>query len=101
MTDDGHRSERELVLTKLRDAERLVLVSHEHPDGDALGSLVAMQEVLTMLHKDSLMFVDPRDFPLPDEYAFLSLQGLIDRPPADVDERTIVFLDCGNLDRTP
>ena len=22
-------------------------------------------------------------------------------PPADLDERTIVFLDCGNIDRNP
>jgi phosphoesterase RecJ-like protein len=97
MTDDT----RELVLSELREADKFVLISHEHPDGDALGSLVAMQGILAALGKDSLMFVDPHDFPLPDEYAFLPLTGLIDAPPADVDDRTIVFLDCGNLERTP
>jgi phosphoesterase RecJ-like protein len=101
MADDGLGSERELVLAELRGADKFVVISHEHPDGDALGSLVAMQEILTALGKESLMFVDPRDFPLPDEYAFLPLRSLIDAPPADVSERTLVFLDCGNLERSP
>lgn len=98
---DGDRASREQALAALRAADKLVVLSHEHPDGDALGSLVAMQEILTALGKDSLMFIDPRDFPLPHEYTFLPLPRLIDAPPADVAERTLVFLDCGNLDRTP
>jgi bifunctional oligoribonuclease and PAP phosphatase NrnA len=101
MTEDGHASNREQVLDALRDADKFVVISHEHPDGDALGSLVAMQEILTLLGKSSLMFIDSGDFPLPQEYSFLSLDGLIEAPPADVDQRTIVFLDCGNLERTP
>jgi phosphoesterase RecJ-like protein len=101
MTDDGDRSSRQLVLDELRRAEKFVVLSHEHPDGDALGSLVAMQGILTELGKDSLMFVDPQDFPLPHEYEFLPLSGLIDASPEDIDERTIVFLDCGNVERTP
>jgi phosphoesterase RecJ-like protein len=88
------------VLEELRAADKFVVISHEHPDGDALGSLVAMQEILSALGKDSLMFIDPRDFPLPDEYTFLPLHRLIAAPPDDVDQRTIVFLDCGNLERT-
>ena len=101
MTEDGERASRKLVIDELRAADKVVVLSHEHPDGDALGSLVAMQELLTTLGKDSLMFIDPGDFPLPEEYAFLPLPSLIDSPPADVDERTLVFLDCGNLERTP
>jgi phosphoesterase RecJ-like protein len=100
MAEDGERSTRELVLAELRRAPKFVVLSHEHPDGDALGSLVAMQEILTGLGKDSVMFIDPSDFPLPHEYCFLPLPKLIDAPPDDVEERTIVFLDCGNLGRT-
>jgi phosphoesterase RecJ-like protein len=101
MSEDGGRSSREQVLGELRGAEKLIVISHEHPDGDALGSLVAMQEILTVLGKDSLTFIDPGDFPLPDEYSFLPLRNLIDSPPEDACQRTIVFLDCGNLERTP
>ena len=45
------------------------------------------------------MFVGPADLPLPGEYRMLSLQGLIQQAPADIAERTVVFLDCGNIDR--
>ena len=50
-TRNGVKSSRELVLDELRDGERFVLTTHEHPDGDALGSLVAMQQVLCTLGK--------------------------------------------------
>jgi phosphoesterase RecJ-like protein len=90
---------RELVLTRLREDQRFVLAAHENPDGDALGSLVAMQGLLQALGKDSAMFISPDDLPLPREYRFFSLDGLITVAPADIAERTVVFLDCGNIDR--
>ena len=101
MPENGNRSSREQVLEEIRAARKLVVITHENPDGDALGSLIAMQEVLTALGKDSAMFIDQGEFPLPHEYRFLPLPGLIDRPPADLEQRTIVFLDCGNLERNP
>jgi phosphoesterase RecJ-like protein len=92
-------STRDEVLGALRDGERFVLVTHENPDGDALGSLVAMQGVMRALGKDSLMFIGRDEFPLPYEYAFFEFDGLTSDVPDDVSARTIVFLDCGNLDR--
>jgi bifunctional oligoribonuclease and PAP phosphatase NrnA len=90
---------REMVLARLREDERFVLAAHENPDGDALGSLVAMQGLLRTLGKDSVMFISPHDLPLPREYAFFELDGLIQQPPGDIAQRTAVFLDCGNIDR--
>ncbi len=90
---------RELVLARIREDDRFVLAAHENPDGDALGSLVAMQGLLSALGKDSAMFISPDDLPLPREYRFFSLDGLIQQPPPDIAGRTVVFLDCGNIDR--
>jgi phosphoesterase RecJ-like protein len=101
MAENGDRSSREQALDALRAAQKLIVVTHEHPDGDALGSLVAMQEILLELGKDSLALIAERDLPLPPEYRFLSAPKLITAPPADVEQRTIVFLDCGNLERNP
>jgi bifunctional oligoribonuclease and PAP phosphatase NrnA len=101
VTTNGDRSSRDRVLAELRDAEKLIVVAHENPDGDAVGSLVAMQGILEAIGKDCLMFIDARELPLPPEYRFLPLPGLVSRPPADVAQRTIVFLDCGNIDRNP
>jgi bifunctional oligoribonuclease and PAP phosphatase NrnA len=91
---------RELVLERIREDSRFVLAAHESPDGDALGSLVGMQGLLSALGKDSMMFIAPDDLPLPHEYRIFPLDGLIQAPPADIAKRTVVFLDCGNIDRT-
>jgi phosphoesterase RecJ-like protein len=92
---------RTAVLEELRAAHKALVVTHEHPDGDALGSLIAMQQLLTTLGHDSCMFVAQSDLPLPYEYRFLSLEGAISDAPADIDERTVIFLDCGNIERNP
>jgi phosphoesterase RecJ-like protein len=90
---------REQVLDRIREDSRFVLATHENPDGDALGSLVGMQGLLTALAKDTAMFIAPDDLPLPHEYRVFPLDGLIQAPPADIALRTVVFLDCGNIDR--
>jgi bifunctional oligoribonuclease and PAP phosphatase NrnA len=92
---------RDEVLAELRSGEKFLLVTHENPDGDALGSLVAMNEILRGLGKDTVMFMSDEDFPLPSEYRGMPLDGVLHLPPADAGERTIVFLDCGNIDRMP
>ena len=92
---------REQILDELRTAERFLLVTHENPDGDALGSLVATHGILKAMGKDVLMYLAARDFPLPYEYRFFGLDDLVTAPPPDVADRTIVFLDCGNADRSP
>jgi phosphoesterase RecJ-like protein len=101
MPENGDRSSREQALDALRNADKLIVVTHENPDGDALGSLVAMQEILVSLGKDSHAFIDEHELPLPNEYRFLPLDGVLTTPPADLEQRTIVFLDCGSLERNP
>jgi len=92
---------REQVLERIRADARFVLASHEGPDGDALGSLVGMHGLLTGLGKDTVVFIAPDDLPLPHEYRMLTPRNLIEAPPADIAQRTVVFLDCGNIDRSP
>jgi phosphoesterase RecJ-like protein len=43
----------------------------------------------------------PGNFPLPQEYQDLPLESVQNQPPPDMQERTAVFLDCGNIDRMP
>ncbi|HLM08835.1 MAG TPA: bifunctional oligoribonuclease/PAP phosphatase NrnA [Thermoleophilaceae bacterium] len=94
-------TEQDQALAELRQADKLLLTTHENPDGDALGSLVSMHWILEQLGKDSVMFMSPDEFPLPWEYRGFTFDGLVGAPPNDVAERTIVFLDCGNIDRMP
>ncbi|HEX2359017.1 MAG TPA: bifunctional oligoribonuclease/PAP phosphatase NrnA [Solirubrobacterales bacterium] len=89
------------VVEELRSGERFLLTTHENPDGDALGSLLAMHQILGALGKDSIMFLGAKEFPLPVEYRFLPLEEVFHEPPADLADRTVIFLDCGNIDRMP
>jgi bifunctional oligoribonuclease and PAP phosphatase NrnA len=91
----------EQVAAELRSRERFLLTAHEGPDGDALGSLLGMHHLLTQLGKDSVMFMAAKEFPLPIEYRFLPLEEVFHEPPADMADRTVIFLDCGNIDRMP
>ncbi len=101
MGENGNRATRDQVLEELRVADKFILVTHEHVDGDALGSLVAMYEILRAYGKDAVMLMDTDEFPLPYEYRFFSLDGIVTELPVDAEERTIIFLDCGNIDRNP
>jgi len=98
---DVATSDLERVGAELRARDRFLLTAHEGPDGDALGSLLGLHKVLTQLGKDSVMFMAAKEFPLPVEYRFLPLEEVFHEPPADMADRTVVFLDCGNIDRMP
>jgi bifunctional oligoribonuclease and PAP phosphatase NrnA len=94
-------SELDLVAEEIRAGDRFLLTTHENPDGDALGSLLATHRILEALGKDSVMFLAAKEFPLPVEYRFLPLEEVFHEPPADLSDRVAVFLDCGNIDRMP
>ena len=98
---NGSSSPRAQMLAELRGADRFLLATHENADGDALGSLTGMQLVLSALGKDAVAYMAADEFPLPYEYRFIQVDNLVTEPPADLEERTIVFLDCGNIDRNP
>jgi bifunctional oligoribonuclease and PAP phosphatase NrnA len=89
------------VAEEIRAADRFLLTTHEGPDGDALGSLLATHKLLQQLGKDSVMFLAAKEFPLPVEYRFLPLEEVFHEPPVDLVDRLVVFLDCGNIDRMP
>ncbi len=91
----------EEVVAELRSRQRFLLTAHEGPDGDALGSLLGMHHLLGQMGKDSVMFMAAKEFPLPIEYRFLPLEEVFHEAPADMADRTVIFLDCGNIDRMP
>src|SRR6478672_10189046 len=92
------QSDLRAVVEALRGHERFLVVSHENPDGDALGSLLATTLALRQLGKDAVMYL-AGDAPLPDEYAFMPLDGLRREPPPDAAERVLVAVDCASARR--
>jgi bifunctional oligoribonuclease and PAP phosphatase NrnA len=97
--NDGAAASRARVLERVREDSAFLLATHESPDGDALGSLVGMHGLLAGLDKDVAMFIPSEDLPLPYEYRCFPLEDLVQAAPADISQRTVVFLDCGNIDR--
>lgn len=89
------------MVDELRRHDRFLLTTHEGPDGDALGSMLGMHRLLGQLGKDSVMFLAAKEFPLAVEYRFLPLENVFHEAPADIADRVVVFLDCGNIDRMP
>lgn len=86
------------VLERLRVAERLLVTSHVNPDGDAVGSILAMDRLLAALGKHDVTCVLPD--PVPRTCAWLPGAGrIVDpdraRPPFD----TAVIVDVSARDR--
>src|ERR671934_642211 len=86
------------VVDAIRGHDRFVITTHENPDGDALGSLLAAKLAFDELGKDSVMVLYG-DAPLPGEYLFMPLAELRRRWPDDVSERSLVAVDCANESR--
>jgi phosphoesterase RecJ-like protein len=91
-------SDLQAIADAVREHDRFLVVTHENPDGDALGSLLATTLALRRLGKDAEMVL-MGEAPLPSEYHFLSLDGLLREPPDDMDERVLVAVDCAKADR--
>jgi phosphoesterase RecJ-like protein len=86
------------VADALRSHERFAVTTHENPDGDALGSLLATHLALGQLGKDSVMVL-ATDAPLPGEYGFMELDGLRRSWPDDLAGRVLVCVDCAQETR--
>jgi phosphoesterase RecJ-like protein len=88
-------SELQDVSIALRAANALIVVTHENPDGDALGSMLGLTLGLRALGKDTVMYL-AGDAPLPGEYRFLGLDDLQRVLPADAADRVLVAVDCAS-----
>jgi phosphoesterase RecJ-like protein len=91
-------SDLQAIADALREHSRFLVVTHENPDGDALGSLLALTLALRGLGKDVVMYL-AAGAPLPHEYGFMPLSDLVRERPADAAERVLVAVDCASEHR--
>ena len=82
------------IFDEIKIANKILLLSHENPDGDAIGSLMAMYHMLKDLGKNVLVVV-PEIPP-----AFLYLNG-IDKVLSKTDDTFDlgIVVDCANRER--
>ena len=86
------------VAEAIRSHERFLVTTHENPDGDALGSLLAAKLALDTLGKDVVMYLSG-ETPLPREYSWMPLDNLRRSLPDDAADRVLLALDCANESR--
>jgi bifunctional oligoribonuclease and PAP phosphatase NrnA len=86
------------VANAIRQHDRFLVTTHENPDGDALGSLLAATLALRQIGKNAVMFLGGPT-PLPGEYRFMDLGDLRRDLPADASERVLLAVDCANESR--
>jgi phosphoesterase RecJ-like protein len=91
-------ADRSAVADAIRGHDRFLVTTHENPDGDALGSLLASKLALDQLGKDAVMYLGG-EAPLPAEYGFMPLGDLRRRLPEDAGDRVLLAVDCANESR--
>lgn len=86
------------VPARLLRARRAMIVCHENPDADALGSAIALALALEALGaRTNVVCADP----VPDMYDFMpQIDRVRDHPEPDLNPDLIVVCDCGDLERT-
>jgi phosphoesterase RecJ-like protein len=97
-TTATNRPELQAIADTIRAHERFLVTTHENPDGDALGSLLATKLMLRQLGKNTVVYL-AGETSLPREYQFMELEDLRREPPGDVHERVLVAVDCANESR--
>src|ERR1700755_1233143 len=94
----SQQADLEAAVAALRANDRFLVTTHENPDGDALGSLLATTLALRQLGKDAYMYL-AGGAPLPGEEACMPLDELSRKLPDDAGERVLVAVDCANESR--
>jgi bifunctional oligoribonuclease and PAP phosphatase NrnA len=98
MSSPQTTTELQAVADAIRSHDRFLVTTHENPDGDALGSLLATKLALDALGKDSVMYL-AGEAPLPREYSWMPLEDLQRKVPDDAATRVLLALDCANESR--
>jgi phosphoesterase RecJ-like protein len=81
----------------IRRRRSFLVVAHERPDGDAVGSALAFYHMLSGLGKEAVVYSQDRT---PGNYLFLPGSGRIvyELPSVEIFE-VAVILDCGSIER--
>ena len=87
----------EKIIQHIKGGQHILIASHAEPDGDSVGSLVALGLALAKLHKKITMY---NSSPIPAVYRFLPGAGRIVRQIKKADTYDLaIVLDCGDLVR--
>ena len=84
------------IIRYLKNSNHILIATHTNPDGDAIGSLIAMGLCLDVLNKKTTLY---NESPIPAVYRFLPAVNRVVRNIKNENYDLAVILDCGNLKR--
>lgn len=85
------------IIQHIKDGQHLLIASHTEPDGDAVGSLVALGLALAKFGKKTTLY---NASPIPAVYRFLSgTDRIVRNINKDSSYDIAIILDCGDLIR--
>ena len=85
------------ICRQLKEANKIAVFCHTRPDGDALGSGMALTCALNSAGKRAVMFCEDA---VPDKYIFLEkLSQIKTTLPQDIEFDTFICVDCADVNR--
>ncbi len=85
------------IVEHIRETDNFLVLAHVAPDGDALGSMLAMGELLTTLGKRVTLF---NQSGIPSRFEWLAPKHEILTSLPEEEPDSIIVLDCGSAERT-
>lgn len=84
------------IISKIKESNKIAIMSHVMPDGDNVGSSLALYNGLIKLGKDVSFILDDD---IPKLYRFLKSSDKVRRPGKYESFDTVIALDCGDAER--
>lgn len=86
------------ILKSIENSKKIGITCHASPDGDSLGSSLALMQGLLSIGKDA--YIISKEF-LPKTFSYLPYSNKVDKDINSVldDTDTVIVLDCGNIER--
>ncbi|MBW2647005.1 MAG: DHH family phosphoesterase, partial [Deltaproteobacteria bacterium] len=79
----------------IKNEDRFLITTHINPDGDGIGSSLALGEILKKMGKEIVYYCDS---PVQDQYLFLPGVDQFTRKLADVEPfNVVIVIDCGDF----
>ena len=85
----------DIIIEEIKSAESIVILTHENPDGDAIGSSLAMYNGLKQIGKNVDVIIPE----FPEIYRFLPLSEEVKTEGSTNNYDLALALDCGDVKR--
>ena len=80
----------------IKNNKNFLVVSHKNPDGDSIGSEIALTMALMKMGKNVYIY---NSDPVPEKYSKFPKATLVQTQKKNFDEDIIIFVDCADIER--